>query len=114
MDSKSTREASDSETWIDRVYEPTKTDLRGPRKTDDLWLHNGEDLTIFQRVGFLFFFWLPALAIGLGLSFETIKLLRERDSAMLLSGAIAAGCLYIAFRGIKNVLLFKRPDQPAP
>ena len=112
MDSKPKPESTHVETWIDRVYEPTDTELRGRRETDDLFLNNGEDLTAFQRVGFLFFFWLPSLAIGLGLSFETIKLLRERDSAMLLSGTVAAGCLYLAFRGIKNVLRFKSPEEP--
>jgi hypothetical protein len=106
-------EETKPKTWIDRVYEPTETDLRGTRKTNDLWFNNGEYLTIFQRVGFLFF-WLPSLAVGIALTFETIKLLRELDLTMLFTGPIGAGSLYVAFRGIKNVLRFESPDQPTP
>lgn len=112
MDSKPTHEATEAKTWIDRVYEPTETDLRGSRKTSDLFLNNGEDLTIFQRLGFLFFFWLPALAFGFAASFETIKLLREPDFTMLFTGPAGAGFLYLGVRGIRNVLRFKSPDEP--
>ena len=111
MDSKLTHESTESETWIDRVYEPTKTDLRGPRKTNDLFLHNGEDLTILQRVGFLFF-WLPSIGMGLYFLREAIKSLRELDLTMLVFGPLAAGLLYLGIRGIKNVLRFEPSDEP--
>ena len=111
MDSKPTHESTESETWIDRVYEPTKTDLRGPRKTNDLFLNNGEYLTIFQRIGFLFF-WLPSIGIGLYFLREAIKCLRELDLTMLVFGPLAAGFLYVGILGIRNVLRFKSPDEP--
>jgi hypothetical protein len=111
MDSKPKPESTHVETWIDRVYEPTESDLRGARKTSDLFLNNGEYLTIFQRMGFLFF-WLPSIGMGLYLLREAIRCLRELDWTMLVLCPLSAGFLYAGIRGIRNVLRFKSLDEP--
>lgn len=106
MDSKPTYETTESETWVDRVYEPTKTDLRGPGRVDDLFLHNGEELTILQRIGFLSF-WIPFFGFGVYLLILTIQLFRQLDFTMLVTAPIGAGFTYVALRGFRNVLRFK-------
>jgi hypothetical protein len=106
MNTNSNRENNGSQTWIDRVYEPTKTDLRGPGRVDDLWFHNGEELTILQRIGFLFFC-ITSLGFGIFQLIQTIKLFRQLDLTMLVTAPIGAVFTYVGVRILRNVLRFK-------
>ena len=107
MDPELIDKDSKSRTWIDRVYEPTRSELVGLRPTDDLFLNNGEHLTILQRLGFLSFF-VPCFAFGVGMLSSAVQSFRQLDPTMLVSGAVGAGFTYVGFRGLRNALRFQR------
>jgi hypothetical protein len=115
MSPESTKPIEDKpkpEAWLDRVYEPTKSEQVGLQPTDDLWFHNGEHLNIIQRMGFLSLF-LFFMMFGVGILLADIQLFREQDYERFAAGIIGMAITSVCLLGIRNALRFKRNNSPS-
>jgi hypothetical protein len=95
------------ETWVDRVYEPTKSDISGFNPKHGMWFHNGQHLKPFERLGFLVIF-LFFLSFDIPLFSHTIHLFREHDNEAYGFGILAIFLAIPSLWGIKNALSFRR------
>jgi len=88
------------------VQDPLRAAASESRGFNQLWLKNGRDLAIGQRIGFVIFS-LAFIAFGISELSNCIEAMRE-DNLFAIGYGLSAGLLLLVGGfGVRNVLRFK-------